>query len=273
VLECHPISGANSSFKLVASSIESTSGLRAALGNHLKKIKSFDYLDRERELTDRIRNQLVRRFGENCARCFQQKEVEAAHIVPLEIGARTTEDNLILLCTDCHHKYDDEGRFSISSMFRLREQWIQGRNREILTPAQCHSSGQSAITPPPARLQAISNEVHQFKLGRKFRKASSLIRKCLKDHNLTSTERTFLTIKLAELTRRRAASGTLSDARKLLYEIDPSSVPQEYESLKSPSFSRCFARKFLLILRILASFASTPVRGRSSLYVYYIPRP
>ena len=85
--------------------IESASKLRKALHVHLPTIKSLDPLPDERRKTQGFRRTLIKKFGTACCLCLRitgAADIEAAHIVPLQLGAKTTELNLVLLCSTCH---------------------------------------------------------------------------------------------------------------------------------------------------------------------------
>lgn len=42
-------------------------------------------------------------YGERCANCGTEKDIEWHHIVPLYVGGTNSPSNLVPLCTDCHH--------------------------------------------------------------------------------------------------------------------------------------------------------------------------
>jgi len=105
--------------------IESASKLRKALGEHLPIIRSLDALPEERRKTQKFRSTLLDKFGATCCLCLRNTgaaDIEAAHIVPLQLGAKTTESNLVLLCSACHGMYD-AGYLSIAAMSDIHAVW------------------------------------------------------------------------------------------------------------------------------------------------------
>ena len=70
-----------------------TSGrqIRERLGKTgLELIRSLDHYRRHRARTDSAKRRLIASFGSFCAQCGSEDKLEAAHIVPLEIGASWT---------------------------------------------------------------------------------------------------------------------------------------------------------------------------------------
>ena len=77
--------------------IENGIALRKFLGAHLSVIRSLDPLPKERRRTQTFRPKLLKKFGSICCLCLEKRAVEAAHIVPLELGTKTAESNLSTL--------------------------------------------------------------------------------------------------------------------------------------------------------------------------------
>ena len=137
-----------------------TSGraLRAALGESvIECIRKLDPLPEERRKTRILRSMLLRQFGDCCGYCGAPGPVEAAHVVPLEIGAETTPDNIILLCKLCHGRYDS-GHVSIRAMQRCADKWRSGIPCNS-SPIPLQISPSPSITPPPTRLAPVLSVV------------------------------------------------------------------------------------------------------------------
>lgn len=208
--------------------IESTTDIRKSLSNHLAVIKKLDPLPRERSRTVAIKLKLKNRYGSTCGYCGKKAELDAAHIKPLEIGAHTTEDNIILICKPCH-KYYDSGHLSINAMSKVAKEWKNGTiPKKTRKPLASISPPKPSITLPPNSLRTIFNAVLKMQGKRKYAKAIRTINSELDNDNLTETERIYLKIKRAELFRRRSAKGVVDRALQYLLEIDPQKISAKY---------------------------------------------
>jgi len=208
--------------------IETSSQLRKALGKHVVVIKKFDPLPRERERTKQFRKKLIKCFGKRCAICNSAHQIEAAHIVPLEIGGETKLDNLILLCQK-HHNLYDTGHLSIYSMKQIYREWKEGRTdffNSMLVIS--NRTAKPTIMAPPDEIKYTLNRVLVFQRERKLGKASDLITKELKNESITDAATNYLFIKLAEITRRRDMQGALNEAQDYINNVDLNSLPKEY---------------------------------------------
>jgi len=83
--------------------IESTTQIRKRLGETWNIIVGWDYKKKEeRTKTTQLKRILLQKYPSWCASCgrlFRQiGTVYAAHIISLEDGGITTEDNIVLLC-------------------------------------------------------------------------------------------------------------------------------------------------------------------------------
>lgn len=66
-----------------------------------------------RRITAGLRQKLLEKYGYACAACGVNNEsvpLELAHLVPLSHGGDTSEENLTLLCPDCHRSFDRQPR-------------------------------------------------------------------------------------------------------------------------------------------------------------------
>lgn len=208
--------------------IDSGIPLRHLLGGHLARIGSFDPLKRERNLTRRYRQRLIRQYGSICGYCGHRGTVDAAHIVPLEVGSKTNSTNLILLCKHCHHLYDN-GHCSISRMSEVAVDWgcrrFSGSSRRPLRPMRTPTP--TISTPPPA-VRQVFDEVLRCQRERKFVKAIKLIDALRPDIAIPESARVYCRIKRAELTRRRAAHGVADQSLRELEGINRTTVPTSY---------------------------------------------
>lgn len=65
-----------------------------------------------RDIT-RLRNLLLEKYNHTCVSCGISDEVvslELAHIIPISSGGETSEENLTLLCLNCHYSFDRQPR-------------------------------------------------------------------------------------------------------------------------------------------------------------------
>jgi hypothetical protein len=211
--------------------LESSHAIRECLGAEVAKIARLDPLARQRRATGAFRIRLLRGYGERCGYCHRPRKVETAHIIPLEIGAVTSEENLILLCRSCHRFYDT-GHLSIRSMIDIARDWrgkiIPLPSRPPLTPV---SPTSSVLSPPPPALTPFLEEILPWQRLRYYKKAIEKIDGLRRGFTLGSPEYIYLSIKLAELTRRRAVVGAVASALDTLRELRPSTIPQAYRPL------------------------------------------
>lgn len=211
--------------------IENGIALRKFLGKHLLVIRSLDPLPMERRRTQAFRPKLLKNYGSNCCLCLKKRAVEAAHIVPLEIGAKTFESNLVLLCKPCHKLYDT-GHLSISTMEELAGEWRQGkRTQPLILDSSKMNLTPAAITPPPNKIKETLDKILILQRRTELVKATKIASGELKKHPKNSDEHSRLLIKIAELTRRRAKRGVLTKALEILKSIDVDRLDHRYHPL------------------------------------------
>jgi hypothetical protein len=255
------------SVKGVADFIETPYELRKHLVSHFKHIKRLDPWKRERERTDPIKKELIRDYGAKCAVCGLNIDVVAAHIIPLEIGAETTKDNLVLLCFKCHDRYD-KGYISINVMKRLAQRWRRGKCIEFLWPTiESIQRLSPAMIPPPGPVQAIMEQVREYQLQKKYCKGIGIMQKALKEGYLDNEGRLYLTIKCGELTRRRAARNVVVEATEILEHITLKELPRRYHSVYYYELSytyrlRGYHSKAAQIIRISAEAQQDKEHGK-----------
>lgn len=204
--------------------IESGIKLRRLLGKHYDIIKALDPLPRERRRTSTIRNRYIKKYGSKCALCHREGPVEAAHIIPLELGAKTEANNIILLDRACHRNYDN-GFLSINAMKKLA---TQRRSLPLTISKKAAKVPDPTITAPPKAIKGIFDQLLEAQRERKFVKATKIIDKAIDQLKAYSAGHSYLLIKRGELTRRRAAQGVLDSALKQLISIKPDSIPEKY---------------------------------------------
>ena len=209
--------------------IETSSQVKKALGNHLHVIKELDPLPEQREKTKSLRKQLVKQFGERCALCSSNDKVQAAHIVPLEIGSTTDINNLILLCRK-HHSLYDTGHLSINSMIQVARDWRNGKSLSGNIFVE-NVNVKAAITEPPASIKDTFDQVLVFQRERKLKKASDLLKGMLGNRAISKKDANYLFVKLAEITRRRDAQGVLRQARFYINKVDLNCLHRKYLSV------------------------------------------
>ena len=78
-----------------------------------------------------LRDKLLVQVGHRCVRClFDTPEVDVHHMVPVAKGGTNAEDNLIVLCPNCHrlaHRY----KLSVRQLREYKKQAVQGRRERI----------------------------------------------------------------------------------------------------------------------------------------------
>jgi len=200
--------------------IESTYVLRKELGHYFEDIKELDPLPKQRKLTRRVGMKLIKDYGKKCAYCQKMGPVDIAHIIPLEIGGTTKEENLILLCKKCHRSYDS-GSLSIYAMQEFSKEWRVGNSQERPPPPLSEiSSSAPAMTQPPESVNELLKIVLNLQKKGWYNKAIKTIEPKLLDSNLDNSARLYLLRKKAELTRRRSARGVIAEALNILQNVD-----------------------------------------------------
>ena len=211
--------------------IENGIALRKFLGAHLSVIRSLDPLPKERRRTQTFRPKLLKKFGSICCLCLEKRAVEAAHIVPLELGTKTVKSNLVLLCKPCHKLYDS-GHLSISAMEEIADEWRQGkRTQPLILGSSKMPLTPATITPPPEKIRETLDKILVLQRRTELVKATELANAALTKHLENSNEHSLLLIKIAELTRRRAKRGVLSKALEILESIDVDRLDPQYHPL------------------------------------------
>lgn len=211
--------------------VETPYELRKHLGSHLKHIKRLDPWERERKRTDQLKKKLIKDYGKKCAICAMNKDVVAAHIVPLEIGAETTKENLVLLCLKCHDFYD-KGCVSINAMQKLAEKWRKGEFIGFSwLSIESTKQASPAMIPPPKSVQAIMEKVRELQYKKHYCKGIGIMEKALKGGYLDDEGRLYLLIKCGELTRRRAARKVVVKASDILEKINLKDLQDRYHSV------------------------------------------
>lgn len=196
--------------------IDSASKIKGRLGEHLDLIKKMDLRLRHRARTEDARKRLLRRYGARCAYHLEwlvPDKLEAHHIVPLEIGGLTNDENLILLCKKCH-RLCHSGYVSISEMLKVADEWRADRTpnsqREILDEA------------PLDRLAYLRKRGYHKKVIDLIN--LNLAKRTSKDH------RVGLLIQRAKEMRLRAGHGVVELALRLLMEVNSQGIPLQYKS-------------------------------------------
>lgn len=235
--------------------INSATMLRQLMRNHLAVIERLDPLPAERRQTSRLKRKLVAHYGVICAYCGTHGYVEAAHIVPLEIGGQTDENNLILLCQQCHGRYDT-GRLSIKHMLGIAKRWRRKpASHPSHVPIPHQVSPSPTMTHPPQSVAGLSATLLQLQRERKYGKGVKLIDQKLADSGIGEAGQIYLQIKKAELTRRRSARGALEIALRYLKEID-GTVSQQYLPV--------FYYELSYVYRLLGDHSSAACAARQS---------
>ncbi len=213
--------------------IKSSSAMIEALGKDCAEVRKLDPLRKRRNETKAFRRKLLKKFGMTCGYCNQSRaslKLEAAHIVPLEIGGQTHEENLIILCSQCHRAYDS-GYCSINHMVQAARDWRGGHLNGYRPALQETIVRFEPIRDmPPTSVSDVISQIGAFQVVRKYAKGSHLIQQHLASLPADDPGKTSLLIKFAELTRRRSAVGVLGRAQHLLEGIDPAEMSSELKA-------------------------------------------
>lgn len=214
--------------------LENTTEIRRELGPVVQIIKEFSGLSRERAETSRIRRLLVRRSNQ-CAVCSDPiggpREAEAAHILALEEGGETVEENLVLLCRSCH-RYYDAGRASVAEMRAARLAWTEAAfspelRLRMLERDQVKNDQRPLFRPSPAVLKQVYDALH----NRRFVNAIKAARSLADDTTKPEEDRLLGRLLEANIERRRSGRGALTRAERILAHLDPERLHHERLSL------------------------------------------
>lgn len=208
--------------------IESTSDIRRGLGPIQDIIHEFSDVIGERRATERLRQRLLRKYPHYCAGCQTpfavSREAEAAHILALEEGGTTTEDNLVLLCHDCHRLYD-AGRASIVEMRQAAEAWRAGSYIPLRSKMNNRNPGALSQIFRPSEVESLTN-VYDLLQRRYLRKALKGV-KLLRKRGLSRNDYAISGILEAQIERRSSARDSLGRARRILMSMDAGALPRE----------------------------------------------
>ena len=84
------------------------------------------------------------------------------------------------------------------------------------------------LTEPPGSIRGLLHKISGFQTQTKYVKATDFIDQYLANCRLVDSERYYLLIKRAELTRRRSARGVLGEALRCLKTIELDRLPEFY---------------------------------------------
>lgn len=212
--------------------IESTIDLRKDLVRKgvLPEVEKLDVKDRtsnrtyKKRLKNRYRNPKTKQTV--CAYCGKHIEpLDAAHIEPVEIGGPTSEENLILLCKNCHNAYD-KGALSISAMKKIAKGWKCKRRIPLKEPM----GTMPEMIKPPRGLDRFVRSIRKMETERTGNKATKAIDKKLRGGSLTEAQKSYIQILQAEMIRRGAGKNAVRQALKRLDAIDLSKVPAKHRA-------------------------------------------
>ncbi len=208
---------------------DTTFDVKLGLGDHINVIQSLDLFKRRRSETSSIRKILLSKYPASCAYCADSNKIEAAHIEHLELGGSSEEENIILLCHQCHRRYDS-GNISINDMKKISENWRETPKQPVSKDSiKVSSIPQSAVTLPPKSVIGVCEEVLKAQRERKYGKALKIIQRSRKTNSLDKEGDIYLAIKRAEINRRRSAKGVLEVTYKILSSINDLDVPTLYQ--------------------------------------------
>ncbi len=212
------------------------------IGDARKVAEKYDFKNTERDETRKCRKNLLKKGHPACAargiygpnychpitdskqihqfECANRKTnktcLEAHHIEPIEVGGKTEDKNIILLCPCCHKKVH-EGRASIERLGKLIA--LKGNERpDVQETMFCDP--QPSVIDAPRLAKPILEEIKPWEQRRFFSKSISFIECSLSAINVENMEgieaKHYLEIKKTELMRRRAGTGKRDEALKIL---------------------------------------------------------
>jgi hypothetical protein len=207
--------------------IQSVVALKSRLGDALKPVAKLDQKDRHRKATRSLGRKLQREFGRAC--WYDGKRysgIDTAHLIAVEMGGTTCEENVALLCRTCHKNYD-RGHLSTAGMRTVVRQWREsGGSLDPREPLGKRNEPPSAIVPPPTSVTSVAKTVDRHRSLRELGLATAAVERALERRDLDDDGRAWLLIKRIELWRRRSGADALSNAARLCDAIDPSKLPE-----------------------------------------------
>lgn len=81
-------------------------------------------LSTERKKGNKLRSKILERDGYSCRLCGSDQDLEVHHMQALFQGGKSTEDNLITLCMECH-------AFAPEDNVKSNERYLKERNKVI----------------------------------------------------------------------------------------------------------------------------------------------
>lgn len=107
-----------------------------------------------------------------CCICWKSKEVQIHHIVPKELGGDDSEDNLIVICLNCHseaHTRKDMARnLSPLTLKLYRETWLDLVRRFPCDPAAAAIHAETDLTIIRSVLKAAHRRALYFPFDQEF---------------------------------------------------------------------------------------------------------
>jgi HNH endonuclease len=214
--------------KTMPDPIESTSAIRRALGPIQGILHELSDVSGERRATLRLRKRLLHKYSHYCAACQTpfaiSHEAEAAHILALEEGGTTTEDNLVLLCHGCHQLYDS-GRAAVVEMRQAAEAWRASSCIPLRSEMENRNPGVLSQIFRPSEVESLAN-VYDLLQRRHPRKAIREV-KFTRNRGLSKTDYAISAILEAQIERRSSAHDSLGRARRILLSMDAGDLPRE----------------------------------------------
>ena len=178
----------------------------------------------------------MRKYSRFCAGCGQSDEhcqLEVAHIFALEEGGKTENDNLVLLCHDCHTLYD-LGYASLREMEEAAASWRNGEctnlRKHMMQRRDSFRSHQPIVRPLLEGFGALGSSLYDLIQGRKHAKALHALKE-VRNACASLEARQVLAIVEAQIQRRRGARGSLEIANRLLEKVEIDKLPDEQRPL------------------------------------------
>lgn len=78
----------------------------------------------ERKKGDRLRKKILKRDDYQCVLCKSTEDLEVHHMKALYYKGKSTEENLITLCSECH-------RYAPEESIEENQRYLQERNKNI----------------------------------------------------------------------------------------------------------------------------------------------
>ena len=112
----------------------------------------------DRYVSQAVREKIFKKFGQKCAYCKSEKNLEIDHIIPVSMGGTNEEENLQLLCRKCNRAKRNKLSEHVATTLRskLLQQMESLRSPETETETETETTDESAQKIHKVYLETIS---------------------------------------------------------------------------------------------------------------------